>query len=173
MKKRIAAVTVVASLLGTAALHSWTQSASVPTDSRAVGYLNLHKRHPDGLDGPVEFARYSADTALRRLDQMREFLASFSTLTERARDLIAPEQLRDVGNTEPTMQTVGFRNIPLEIEGVLLKQEYQLRQVEYELAQARRALRQVGPDTVVRSRDEYAKATRRFQEFWDTALPTD
>jgi hypothetical protein len=28
---------------------------SVPRDPSSIGYLNLHKRHPDGAEGPEEF----------------------------------------------------------------------------------------------------------------------
>jgi hypothetical protein len=38
--------------------------AGVPRDPSSIGYLNLHKRHPDGAEGPQEFnVAYSADSA--------------------------------------------------------------------------------------------------------------
>src|SRR5262245_33608002 len=111
---------------------------AVPTDPTSVGYLNLTKRHPDAADGPTEFAKaYSPMTALQRLDQLRGFLNSFKQLTARARRKLTAADLRDAGNTSADIQSIGFHNIPLVVEGTLLKQDYQLKQVEYELVRLR------------------------------------
>jgi hypothetical protein len=163
-----AAVTLLASAFAAA------QSATdVPRDLTAVGYLNLHKRHPDGLEGAEEFNRYSLDEALRRLDQMRGFLSSFERLTDRVRNRLGRDELQAAGNTESDMQMIGFHNIPLEVEGLLVKQDYQLRQVQYELAQLKYAQGRADADALARSKAAYQKATARFQLFWDTKLPAD
>ena len=39
------------------ALTSAQSAPDVPQDPSALGYLNLHKRHPDGDPGPDEFAQ--------------------------------------------------------------------------------------------------------------------
>jgi len=146
----------------------------VPQDPSAVGYLNLHKRHPDAREGPDEFNRsYSSDQALERLTQMRSFLASFSQLTERARGKLTATQLDAAGNTSAEMQTIGFHNIPLIVEGTLLKQDYQLRQVQYELVQLKRQRGDVSVQELDQAKGAYEAATKRFQIFWDTKLPTD
>src|SRR4030095_11215989 len=106
----------------------------------AVGYLNLHKRHPDGAEGVEEFnTAYAVNPALQRLGQMQGFLASFARLTDRARRTLPEADLRAVGNTSADLQTIGFHNIPLIVEGTILKQDYQLTQAQYELAQLRHA----------------------------------
>lgn len=146
----------------------------VPRDPSSVGYLNLTKRHPDAGDGALEFARlYGPSQALERLEQMRGFLKSFQDLTRRARGKLAAADLRNAGNTSGEMQSIGFHNIPLVVEGTLLKQDYQLKQLEYELAQLRQARGEVTDRDVERARDAYAAATKRFQVFWDTRLPVD
>lgn len=146
----------------------------VPSDPSAIGYLNLSKRHPDAADGATEFAvSYAPASALQRLEQVRGFLASFKTLTARARGKVPAAEIRSAGNTGADMQSIGFHNIPLILEGTLLKQEYQLRQVEYELAQVRRSVGQVSDEDLERARRAYGEATRRFQEFWDTRRPID
>lgn len=146
----------------------------VPRDPSSIGYLNLTRRHPNAADGPTEFAtEYSAGPALQRLEQMRGFLNSFTQLTTRARGRLTAADLRDVGNTSGEMQSVGFHNIPLIVEGTLLKQDYQLKQVEYELVQLRRARGEVGDQEVERAKRAYAEATKRFQLFWDTKRPVD
>ena len=146
---------------------------AVPSDASAVGYLNLTKRHPDAADGPTEFARYSPAQALQRLDQMRGFLRSFKLLTAKARTRLTAADLRDAGNTSAEMQSIGFHNIPLVVEGTLLKQDYQLKQAEYELARLRRARGDVDDQEVKRAAGAYAEATERFQLFWDTKRPVD
>src|SRR5687768_1599976 len=79
----------------------------VPQDSSAVGYLNLHKRHPNGAEGAEEFnSGYSSDQALQRLSQMRDFLASFRTLTGQVQGRLTNAQLRAVGNTGGEMQSI-------------------------------------------------------------------
>lgn len=153
--------------------QSGTQIA-VPSDASAVGYLNLTKRHPDAADGSTEFAtEYSPAHALHRLDQMRGFLTSFKLLTAQARGRLTAADLRDAGNTSAAMQNIGFHNIPLVVEGTLLKQDYLLKQAEYELARLRRARGEVGDQEVERARGAYADATKRFQLFWDMKRPVD
>jgi hypothetical protein len=149
-------------------------ATGVPQDPSAVGYLNLHKRHPDADEGPAEFATaYSADAALQRLSQVQGFLTSFRRLTDRTRRTVAATELTAIGNTSADMQTIGFHNIPLIVEGTLLKQDYQLRQAQYELAQLKRARGEISAADLNRARDAYAKATKRLQVFWDTRLSTD
>src|SRR3954462_15093333 len=147
---------------------------AVPTDPSAVGYLDLHKRHPDAEEGAVEYrTRYAAAFAVERLTQMEGFLKSFVRLTKRASTIVTPDELSSFGNTDGTIQTIGFHNIPLIVEGTLLKQEYQLRQLEYELAQLKHAQGETTAAQVDAARGAYADATKRFQLFWDTKLPTD
>jgi hypothetical protein len=160
-------------LVGVAWSESGTQIA-VPSDPSSVGYLNLTKRHPDGSDGPTEFATaYSPASAVQRLDQIRSFLNSFEELTARARGTLTAAELSRIGNTGGAMQNVGFHNIPLVVEGTLLKQDYQLTQAQYELAQFRLARGDGAEAQVERARVAYAAATKRFQLFWDTKRPVD
>ena len=146
----------------------------VPRDPSAVGYLNLQKRHPDAAEGAEEFnTGYSSDVALQRLAQVQTFLASFRRLTERVRRTLAATELTVIGNTSAEMQTIGFHNYPLTVEGTILKQEYQLRQVQFELAQVKRGRGDISAQELEQARSAYERATKRFQVFWDTKRPTD
>jgi len=156
------------------ALGNMKPESGIPKDANTVGFLNLRKRHPDSLEGQEEFDReYSVKSALERLEQTETFLESFRKLTNVSRTKVPPDELLKIGNTGSEMQDIGFHNIPLTIEGTLLKQDYLLRQAEYRLAQ----LQSLGGDISLRELDEkraaYAGATRNFQYFWDTKLPTD
>src|SRR5688572_25475133 len=66
-----------------------------PADPAALGYLDLHKRHPDALEGPDEFSGYSTADALERLEQVRGMLGGFYQLTSRTRAHADRERLLD------------------------------------------------------------------------------
>jgi len=173
MFKKTLVASLLFSLLATpGSLRAVQAVTGVPQDPAALGYLNLHKRHPYGDEGPVEFMVYSSGEALQRLTQIRGILESFRQLTVRTRNGLSEPELRAIGNTGD-MQTIGFHNIPLVIEGTILKQEYQLKQLKFQLAQLRRERAEVTPQELDSARIEYAEATRNLQVFWDTKLPTD
>jgi hypothetical protein len=169
----IAALLTVPAIAFAAAATAAQLSLPVPRDPSALGYLDLHKRHPDELEGQATFDALTSPAALQRLEQMRGFLESFSKLTDRARNQIPGAELQAIGNTGREMQTIGFHNIPLVVEGTLLKQDYQLKQVEYELALTKQRLGEATLAQVEAARSAYALATKRFQLFWDTKRPTD
>jgi hypothetical protein len=175
MLKKILVTSLLLGLLGIPSSLRAVQSVTgVPQDPASVGYLNLHKRHPDGYEGPDEFNRvYSSEEALQRMTQMRGILESFRQLTEKTRNRLSESELRSIGNTSREMQTIGFHNIPLTIEGTILKQEYQLKQLKFQMAQLRRERAEATPQELDRARTEYADATKNLQIFWDTKLPTD
>ena len=116
---------------------------------------------------------YSADLALQRLTQMESFLTSFRDLTKRVRSTLGRVELNTIGNTSAEIQSIGFHNIPLVVEGTLLKQDYQLKQVDYEIAQLKRARGDITAEDLDRAGGTYTRATKRLQVFWDTKLPTD
>jgi hypothetical protein len=174
MKQAIVMCLLVSLLWIPSAFSGAQSSLTVPQDPSVVGYLNLHKRHPDGNSGPDEFDReYSSARGLQRLNQLRGFLESFKQLTERSRGVIDPKELQAIGNTSREMQTIGFHNIPLVIEGTILKYEYQMNQLNYQLAQLRRQRALITQQELDRARAAYEEASRNFQVFWDTKLPTD
>src|SRR4249919_3834844 len=132
MTKRVALTMLLSGLVVSAAFGGAQSVVDVPQNPAEVGYLNLHQRHPDGLQGRDEFERsYSSSEALKRLEQTRGFLNSFRRLTQEARGRLNQAQLQAVGNTGSEIQTIGFHNIPLVVEGTILKQEYQLMQTRY------------------------------------------
>ena len=168
----IVALAVVSALLATT-LVTAQSSSDVPKNPSDVGYLNLHKRHPDGYEGPEEFDRHTTADALARLEQIRGFLASFARLTGKVRPGMDRAALKAIGNTDREMQTLGFYNVPLLVEATLLKQNYQLTQSRYELAQLKYEQKTASADDVARARSAYQAATVALQKFWDTKRPSD
>jgi hypothetical protein len=55
----------------------------------------------------------------------------------------------------------------LIVEGTILKQEYQLTQAEYKLAQLRRVGGDISSEELEKRSLAYADATKKFQSFWD------
>jgi hypothetical protein len=159
MLKQLLGGLVVVAVSGGAWSGAAQPSTSVPRDPAAPGYLEFSKRHPDGLEGPDEFDR--------------GFLNSFRQLTNQVRGQLAQSELQQAGNTAPVMQTIGFHNIPLVIEGTLRKQEYQLAQARYELAQLKHTRGAVDDEDLASARSAFVEAARRFQAFWDTRRPID
>jgi len=103
-----------------------------------------------------------------RLDEIRDDLQSFTDLTNKVRATLSETELGAVGNTSWEDQVLAFHNTPLLIEATILKQAYQLKQARYELALMKRARGGISVGKVNEARDEYAKATKAFQVFWDT-----
>jgi len=152
----------------------YSPPSEVPQDPATLGYLNLKQRHPDGVEGPDEFRnQYSAELAIQRMDQVEGFLTSFSRLTRLSKGRVLQKELSEAGNTDPEMQTIGFHNIPLVVEGTILKQDYLLKQAEYKLAQLQHLGGNVTTIQLEEKRLAYDRATKSFQAFWDTKLPTD
>lgn len=166
---------LLAAISATAVTSSTRQAlTSIPSDPSAVGYLNLTKRHPDGLEGTRDFEEsFTTAAALQRLEQMRGFLKSFGVLTDKVRRQPDRSILEDVGNTGSEMQTIGFHNLPLVIEGTILKQAYQIAQARYELVLVKHAQGESTERDVAEGKRAYEEAPRRFQLFWDTTRPVD
>ena len=172
MSLKIVGLAVLTAFVATT--HVTAQSSSdVPRNPSDVGYLNLHKRHPDGYEGREEFDRHTTAEALKRLEQIRGFLNSFARLTDDVRPRMSAATLKAIGNTDRSMQTIGFYNVPLMVEATLLKQAYQLAQSRYELAQLKSGRGQAGADELRRARTAYQEATTALQNFWDTKRPSD
>src|SRR5882724_2656520 len=159
-QRAVCAVALLAGLLTSLALPVAMQyETGVPKGRAAVGYLDLHKRDPESYEGPEEFVRlYSSEQALTRLNEVRDYLASFGHLTEQVRDRVSRTELEGVGNTDAETQGIAFHNTPLIVEGTILKQAYQLKQAEYELARMKHARGGLSVQEVDRARVAYAKA---------------
>ena len=140
----------------------------------ASGQLNLQNGEYTGEVARHIFnERFSYDEAQRRLVQINRFLDSFRALTEQYRDRFTTEELRSVGNTGGEMQGLGFYNVPKTVEGTLRKQQYQLKQLEYELAERKYAAGEITVGELGNSRSAYEDAEEEFQTFWDSFVISD
>ena len=130
--------------------------------------------HPAGLqpvtpDEDVEtilHERFSLATSLEFLTRMREALLSFEQLTEEVRARVPAKRLAEIGNTDPEMQTIGFRNLPNAVEGTLLLQAWSIASLKLDLARERKGRGATGEADVVEAEKALAAAETRFREFW-------
>jgi len=122
----------------------------------------------DENEAAAESAGYDLDSALFSLGVMHECLGSFRNLTELVRDRISEAQLKQAGNTDWEMQTLGFENHPGIVEGTLRAQDLRIRRLELELA--RRLVEEGSLDAVSleRYRSNWESSRGSFQQFLST-----
>jgi len=122
--------------------------------------------HPDE---PAEYTlneRFSVKQSLNSLASIESALDSFRKLTAAAADTLPREKLAGIGNTDWEMQNLGFVNHVGAVRGTLLKQEYLLNKVTYELAQRKAKSGEMNQKDLLKIRREYEAADRQFQKFW-------
>ena len=125
---------------------------------------------PISPDEPADYTfnqRFSVDTALRGAKQLESILASFRKLTEKARRKLDPTTLKEIGNTDGETQTIAFANLPRTIQGTVLKQDYLIKKLQYELALEKSKTGQVTAEKVAETEKEYKKAEEAFQALWN------
>jgi hypothetical protein len=109
--------------------------------------------------------RFSLDNALTRIQQIREALNSFRKLTNQSRQTLGVSTIQAVGNTDPEIQNLGFYNWTGAVEGTVRKQEYQIKKLEYELAQKQYQDGEISQAELNRKSSEYESAKQSFQAF--------
>lgn len=69
---------------------------------------------------------------------------------------------------------MGYLNLQKRVvEGTLRKQEYQLRQAQFELAQLKHARAEISAEELESAKRAYVDATSAFQTFWNKTPPID
>lgn len=140
---------------------------SSPVDAK----LNLNKQIPGGSDpardGEDIYQGFSVADALVRIGQISSALHSFTKLTDLSRSTMSRDELKNIGNTEGDIQNIGFDNWIGSIEGTILKQEYEIKQLKYQLAQERYKSRGISKEALDKAKKEFEDGERSFQAFWD------
>ena len=134
----------------------------------AYAELNLKPVNPDE---PAEYTynqRLSAEHALKNLVAIDSALDSFRKLTEASKNKMAKDTLEKIGNTGWETQTLGLPNSARAIKGTILKQEYMIKKLTYDLAQRRLKLGEISEKELSEVQREYKKAEQKFQTFWDS-----
>ncbi len=134
----------------------------------AYAELDLKPVHPDESAEETFNHRFSIQSALQSLDGIESALKSFADLTEAARSKFSKEKLKAIGNTDADVQVLGFMNWPGTIKGTILKQEYMVKKLNYELTQKKLKLGEANNQEVAASQKEFKKAEQNFETFWNS-----
>ncbi|MBD1938157.1 hypothetical protein [Microcoleus sp. FACHB-68] len=129
--------------------------------------------HPDELIDDTLNQRFTFENSLTRTQQIKEALESFRQLTDTSKAKLGKSAISQVKNTDPETQTLGFYNWLGSVEGTLIKQNYQLKKLEFELAQKQYQDKEITkPELDIKS-DNYRKAEQEFQTFLKTFTIAD
>lgn len=126
---------------------------------------------PVSPDEPVEDTlsdRFSLDNSLERLEQIRGALSSFVQLTEKSQPVLGGGAIADIGNTDWEIQHLGFPNWTGAVEGTLRQQEYQIKKLEFELAQKQYEDGEISQAVLNEKEVAYQRAEQDFQAFWNS-----
>lgn len=133
--------------------------------------LNLNKDIPGGTDsakdGEELYRSFTAENGLADLRRVYAALDSFRKLTDLSRKTMSKEQLRKIGNTGGDIQNIGFDNWIAGVEGAMQKQEYIIKQLEYQLAQAQYKAGKINEAELQKAKKAFEDGERKFQKFWN------
>jgi hypothetical protein len=134
----------------------------------AYGDVDLKSVNPDESADYTYNERFSSKRSFESLATIKSVLDSFKKLTETVANKISKERLAKIGNTSWEMQNLGFVNHVEAIKGTILKQEYLIKKLAYELAQRKSKSGEINQRDLLEIKREYEKAKKQFQEFWNT-----
>jgi hypothetical protein len=129
--------------------------------------------HPDWRTSDLLEKTFTLPSALESLSRIRSSLESFAHLTNESRAGLGKNGLQRIGNTDPTLQCIGFKNMPSAVEGTLLAQNVEIKRLQLELEKRQRGSGEFEQAYVEKSREEYLEALRQFRKFWDSHPLTD
>ncbi|PKN25437.1 MAG: hypothetical protein CVU64_19925 [Deltaproteobacteria bacterium HGW-Deltaproteobacteria-21] len=133
--------------------------------------LILDPVHPDEPADYTYNERFSTRSSLESLNAIKSALESFRKLTEASAGKIPKKTLAKIGNTGWEMQNLGFPNHVGAVKGTLLKQEYLIKKLTYELAQSK--AREVSKEDLSEAKKDCEKAEKQFQDYWDSFSVSD
>lgn len=134
----------------------------------AHGDVHLKPVHPDEPADYTYSERFSAKRSLESLGAIQSALDSFRKLTEASAGRIPGKTLAKIGNTGWEMQNLGFANHVGTVKGTILKQEYRIRKLTYELAQVKAKSGEISQADLSAARQDYEEAEKQFQDFWNS-----
>jgi hypothetical protein len=130
--------------------------------------IDLQPIHPDE---PIEYTfneRFSTENSLESLGKIRSALESFKMLTKATDGNVEKEILKNIGNTGWEIQNLGFVNWSGAIEGTLYKNDYIIKQLQYELTLEKVKSGRLTNADLEKSENAYKQAEREFIRFWDS-----
>lgn len=135
--------------------------------------LNLPSIHPDE---PAEYTfnkRLSLQTATSAVANIDAALSSFRVLTEKYRKANGLHKTAEVPFTSADLQTLGFPNWVALVKGTILKQDYQIKKLELELAQERYEHGEIKKAILDEKSAECEKSSVVLKAFWSSMKIAD
>ena len=117
--------------------------------------------------------RFAYSNALERLDQISDALQSFQSLTTASQSQLDEASLTRIRHTDWETQTLGFANWIGSVEGTLRYQDLQIRQLEWQLAQAQVESGELDANAANQKYLDYQQALADFQVFLETFAIAD
>lgn len=111
--------------------------------------------------------RLGLDRALESVAQVRGALGSFVLLTDAVRRTMPRRKLKEIGYTDPEMQTIGFHNLPGHLEGTLRLQDWTIKELRWELTTERQKRGAASATEVAEARKALAESEVAFRTFWE------
>lgn len=134
-------------------------------DSSKVADLRLQQVHPDEPINYTLLQRFSFNNSLGTIKQIDGALNSFRTLTEKSKPALGSKAVSKIGNTDWETQNLGFTNWVNSVEGTLRKQDYQIKKLEYELAEKQYKDKSISQSVLNQKLAAYRQAKKDFQAF--------
>ncbi len=143
-------------------------SANIQEGNSSADPIAQQPVSPDEPAAATADERFSFDNAISRIEQIKAALSSFRQLTQISQEQIGASAIAPVGNTDWEIQNLGFKNWTGAVEGTLRKQEYQIKKLEFELAQAKFADGEITQSELAQTEAAYQQAEQDFQTFWNS-----
>lgn len=170
MKDRISLIAAAAgglmlSLAVTSIIHAAPVTAlkSLPH----VKTLAVTSVSPDEPADVTLNRRFALENSLRATEQIEGALNSFQQLTEKSGDVIHNAST-EISNTDFETQTLGFDNWVGTVKGTLKQQDYQIKELEFELAQQQYKDGKINKTELDQKAAKYQKSKREFLAFWNS-----
>jgi hypothetical protein len=142
------------------------------SSSVVIADLNLKPIHPDESSQYTFEKRFSIDNALMSLSKIEESLDSFRDLTDKIRSNKAVN-ISKVENTDWETQNIGFPNMTNAIEGTLLKQDYLINKLQYELIMEQKKTTHISDEEITKKLNKLRESETKFQNFWNSKTISD
>lgn len=182
MKDRISLIAAAAGgLMLSLAVTSIIHAAPV-TALKSLPHINTLHAISVSPDEPADVTlnqRFTLENSLRAAKQIEGALNSFQQLTEKSRDVVYNASTEignasaEIGNTDSETQTLGFQNWVGTVEGTLKQQDYQIKKLEFELAQQRYKDGKINKTELDQKAAKYQKSKREFLAFWQSFKVAD
>lgn len=111
--------------------------------------------------------RLTLKNALDYTREVKSWLTKFDELAETLPEEMPAEKIKKMNLPKWVTHALEFYNATIVIQGTLLRQNYEIKRLEYELAQERAKHQKDGVSEVNEKKKALAQAEADFMKYWD------